>query len=710
MSVQQETNPSSALLKARPGATWLAWSLCGLSLVLLALALLLVLLGWSRPLPADSFPQWEGHLTNVIGAIGAPILGGLIAARRPDNAYGWLWLGFGLSLALLLSAQSYGTYAAAHPGTLPVLGVVLVIGGVAWLVAYASLPPFLLLLFPDGRLPSQRWRPMVWIILAMTFVGVVGGPFQPGESGVASIENPFGVEGALGVALESLLVIVVLVLFGCTLLSAGSLFFRYRRADGVQRQQIKWFTYAAVVFGGLIIFGGFLGRDLPGIWDAVFETVTLSGLYVAVGLAILKHRLLDIDLVINRTVVYGVLTICVVGIYVLVVGYLGAVFQARGSLAISLAATGIVAVLFAPLRNRLQHGVNRLMYGERDDPYAVISRLGERLEETLAPEAVLPVVVETVREALKLPYAAIMLKSTTGSEKVAASAGEPVEKPQRLPLTYQNEPVGELLLAPRTGEGDFSVADRQLLEDLARQAGVAAHAVRLTADLQRARERLVVTREEERRRLRRDLHDGLGPMLGSLTLKLDVARDLVEQDPTTVRELLGGLKEQAQGAVTDIRRLVYALRPPALDDLGLVGAIRETAAQYDTRELDISVEAPEGLSDLPAAVEVAAYRIVQEAVTNVARHAAASRCVIRLALDEEAGALVVEIEDDGRGLSAGRGRGVGIVSMRERAEELGGSCVVESLPAGGTCVRTSLPCADSTRVGEEPSPEPDEGS
>jgi signal transduction histidine kinase len=276
----------------------------------------------------------------------------------------------------------------------------------------------------------------------------------------------------------------------------------------------------------------------------------------------------------------------------------------------------------------------------------------------------------------------------------------PAADPLRLPLVYQQETVGELLLAPRSPGEAFAAADRRLLDDLARHAGVAVHAVRLTTDLRRSRERLVTAREEERRRLRRDLHDGLGPMLGSLTLKLDVAGDLLEQDPASARALLLGLKAQAQGAIGDIRRLVYALRPPALDDLGLAAALREEAVRYDHHGLRVAVVAPERLPPLPAAVEVAAFRIAQEALTNVARHAGARTASVRLWLDEAAGEMRLEISDDGRGLAPTRGHGVGLASMRERAEELGGTCVVEPLPAGGTRVRASLPYVGRGGVGD----------
>jgi signal transduction histidine kinase len=229
----------------------------------------------------------------------------------------------------------------------------------------------------------------------------------------------------------------------------------------------------------------------------------------------------------------------------------------------------------------------------------------------------------------------------------------------------------------------------------------------LTTDLQRSRERLVTAREEERRRLRRDLHDGLGPQLASLTLKHDAARNLLPQDPQAVDALLAELKGQTQEAISDVRRLVYDLRPPALDELGLVSAIREQAAKYgyllggsesgagQKHGLGFSVEAPESLPPLPAAVEVACYRIAQEAIANVSRHSKARTCRVRLSVDGDEREMKLEITDDGVGLPADRRAGVGSVSMRERAEELGGICVTERVPAGGTRVLARLPLPPS---------------
>jgi signal transduction histidine kinase len=255
-------------------------------------------------------------------------------------------------------------------------------------------------------------------------------------------------------------------------------------------------------------------------------------------------------------------------------------------------------------------------------------------------------------------------------------------------LIYQRETVGELILGPRGRGEEFSPADRRLLNDIARQVEVAVHAAQVTTALQRSRERLVTAREEERRRLRRDLHDGLGPTLASLLLQAETAHDLIRTDPGESEALLAGLIDQLAAATSDIRRLVYNLRPPALDDLGLLGAIRAQARQYGYASLQLHLQLPDALPPLPAAVEVGAYRIVQEALTNVVRHANARCCTVRLAVGA---ALEVDITDDGDGLPGAVQAGVGLASLRERAAELGGSCDVEPGPAGGVRVRARLP-------------------
>src|SRR5215208_691758 len=695
-------------------AAWLAWSLCAVCVVLMGLALLLDFLtdasgvaGEERGLlPGDADPTLV-VITGVL-SLGYPMVGALIASRLPTNPIGWIFCGVGLLYTGQRFTIAYTDYALLENLAFP--------GGevMAWfstLVAYSGTTlagVFLMLLFPDGCLLSPRWRIVAWMAVLGAVLYKVYDAFSPEYLETHSyVQNPFGVEaftGPITSFLPWISDVGEMLLFTSILAALFSLFVRLHRAQGVERQQLKWFLYAgwpAVAFFSFILdsfrrlyfpYLEFLDSTfIPFQWFFTYTyyvpVFALMFVPVLTYIAIVSYHLYDIDVVINRTLVYGVLSACVVVIYVLAVVALGTVFQARGNLAVALLATGLVAVLFQPLRMRLQRSVNRLMYGERDDPYAVLSRLGQRLEAALAPDAALNTVVQTVAQALKLPYAEISLKQGDGFV-TAARYGGPADETVTLPLTYGAELVGRLNLAPRAPGEEFSSSDRRLLEDLARQAGVAAHAARLTADLQRSRERLVTAREEERRRLRRDLHDGLGPQLAAQTLKVGSARSLYGRDPAAADALLSELETNMEAAISDIRRLVYNLRPPALDELGLDGAIRESAAQYATDGLKISVDTPQTLPSLPAAVEVAAYRIVQEALTNVVRHAAASECAIRLGLDGE---LELEITDDGVGLPEDRGTGIGLSSMRERAVELGGTCVVEPSLPEGTRVLARLP-------------------
>jgi two-component system NarL family sensor kinase len=644
-------------------------------------------------------------------------LGALIVTRHPAHRLGWLLCAIGLAGAVDSFAGYYALDALlVAPGTLP--------GGLAagwlqswdWMVGVGLLLFFLPLLFPTGRPLSARWRILGWLavgVLALQcpLVALQPGPLGNYLIGRPAIANPLAV-AALNDPFPTLLGKVLsqvgpLLLFPAVL----SLLLRLRRSRGEERAQIKWVVYVGAITvvlwlaQGLVVFALHIAPPALEILLRLGVDGSLLALPFAAGLAIFKYRLYAIDPLINRTLVYSVLTASVIALYVLVVGALGALFQAQGDGLIVLLATGLVAVLFQPLRACLQRWVNRLLYGQRDEPYAVLARLGQRLEATLAPGAVFPVIVETVREALKLPYVALSVKQDEAFT-LAASSGTAHEELVSLPLVYQHAPIGQVLLAPRAPGEPLTPTDQRLLNDLARQAGAAVHTARLTSDLQRltvdlqrSREHLVTAREEERRRLRRDLHDGLGPTLGALMLQVGSAYALLAEDPAAAARLLSTLESTLEGVMTDIRRIVYNLRPSPLDELGLATAIREHAAQYRPHEttaghagatagLRITVEAPEHLPELAAAVEVAAYRIVQEALANVVRHAGARTCLIRLSLGE---ALCLEIGDDGVGLPPARQAGIGLASMRERAEELGGTCLIEAMPAGGTRVRARIP-------------------
>jgi signal transduction histidine kinase len=468
--------------------------------------------------------------------------------------------------------------------------------------------------------------------------------------------------------------------------------YRYRRVSTAeQRMQTRWvvagLALSALSFAAVVGFITLVGQQPDSVAALAFGGtayyLALLPLPLSIGVAMARDGLWGIDVLIGRGVVYLGLTAAVVAIYALIVVGMGQLLRVD-NLLLSLLATGVIAVVFQPMRLRLQRLVARLLYGERDDPYLVLSGLGRRLGESIDPDAVLPTVVSTVAATLRLPYVAITVRRGDADEVVAAF-GERFGEPLRLPLRHRGVDVGELVVGHRAGERSFSSAELVLLEDLARQAGAAAQAVQLTTELRRSREEIVLAREEERRRLRRDLHDGLGPSLASVALMADAARNVLATDPGRADALLAELKAEARSATAEVRRVVHELRPPALDELGLVGALREQAAQYTAAGLEVEVVAAD-LGDLPAAVEVAAYRIVSEALTNVVRHADARRAVLSL---WRAQGLELTVRDDGRGLGS-TPAGVGVSSMRQRAEELGGGCAVTG-SEGGTEVRASLP-------------------
>ncbi|GHO84764.1 GAF domain-containing sensor histidine kinase [Dictyobacter formicarum] len=609
-------------------------------------------------------------------------MGLLIFLRKSDDR-------MALLTAFLLVMFNMGTSTLVLPLVYPALTFPIMLISLPGQIALG----LFFLLFPNGRL-IPRWIGLLvplTVFQAIAFVAPPSSPFN-----VNSLPEWFN--GLIALSVYGGIIIAQI--------------YRYRKAsNAIERQQTKWVAFGIIIVAaGFVLFGLLFGvlfpevnrPDSPYSLLQIAYPLLLLVLPITIGFAVLRYRLWDIDLIINRTLVYGLLTAFVIGMYVLVVGYLGALLRTNGNLGISLIATGIVAVLFQPLRNLLQRSINRLLYGLRDEPYVVLAGLGQRLKATLDPDAVLATIVETVREALKLSYAAIEVKEGAAFV-LAASSGPPLvkEMPQ-LPLIHQGEVVGTLIIAPRRRDETLTPADLRLLDDLTHQIGSAVHTIRLTSELQaltqdlkRSREHLITAREEERRRLRRDLHDGLGPMLSAIMLKVGLVRTLYQRDAKVTDKLLKQIETEIESVIDDIRRLVYNLRPPKLDELGLIDAVREYvdllgAEEYaDSVALKITVEAPEALPALPAAVEVAAYRIVQEAMTNVIRHAHAQTCCVHFLAQET---LQIEICDDGKGIEeVERIRGLGLTSMRERAEELGGTLSIKKIRSGGTQVTACLP-------------------
>lgn len=448
---------------------------------------------------------------------------------------------------------------------------------------------------------------------------------------------------------------------------------------------------------GLVAFMGpvlVIGRPL--LPEAAVGLIALP-IPITIAWAIVHDRLFEIDVAIRRTLVYGGLSLGVVVVYLAAVAALTVALGPQ-EYAVSLLATGVAALAALPLRDVLQRAVVRLLYGQRDQPVEVMRRLGTRLEWATDPAGAFPAVADTLADALRLPYVALEVADELGRSTVVVERGTARDAVHVLPLVHGGETVGRLVLGLRTGETAFTDDELALLGDLARQAGAAVHAQRLRDDLARSRQRLVATREEERRRLRRDLHDGLGPALAAVAMRAEAASVHLATRPDEARADLEAIATEARAAVADLRVLVDGLRPPSLDQLGLVGAIVDQAERLGSTDRVaggplVTVESrPQPLPELPAAVEVAAYRIVVEAVTNAVRHAEARTCAVRLTAAER---LTVEVTDDGLGLlglgGAGRPGGTGLESMRERAEEVGGELWLAEAQPRGTIVRAEIP-------------------
>lgn len=621
-----------------------------------------------------------------VTAIAFPAAGAFITSRRPEARVGWVMFA-GALVAVAFLAEQYGVQALeTRPGTLPGGGAMAWLGGWLWAPGYLALWTLLPLLFPDGHLPSPRWRPLLCVAGALVAVTTLLAMLTAGGTGTA---GPAGALHAAGV-------FVLAPLCWTALLS------RYLGADPEQRRRLEWPLRAtglavavplAVVVAGLV-----LGAWVPLPLYQTAAAITLACVPVATVVAIVRHRLYRLDAkadsIVNRLIVHVVLTVLGSAVFLAVFGLLEAVTVDDTRLAQGLAALVVAVVSVLRLRSGLEHIVDRFVYRRRRYDYRVLSSLGRILRTTLGTDVLLPTVVDSVATGLRLPYVAVTVGQGDGPTVASASSGHPGDPDDllMLPLVHQGEPVGRLSVAPRGPREPFDASDRRLLADVAGQVAVVAFALCLTADLQRSRERLVSAREEERSRLRRDLHDGLQPALSGVLLGLDAARNILGRSGGA-DELLARLRTELESAAGDVRRLVYGLRPPALDELGLAGALRQQATMFTLAPttLEVVVTVPDELEELPAAVEVAAYRISQEALENVRKHASARTCEIVLTT---AGAeLRVDVRDDGRGIAHDAAGGVGLRAMRERAAELGGSCTVESSPGAGTRVHAVLPLA-----------------
>ncbi|GGT55975.1 hypothetical protein GCM10010271_69870 [Streptomyces kurssanovii] len=603
-------------------------------------------------------------------------VGGLLAHRLPRHPLGWLMLLMALSGSLgCLIHQVWPLASAARmPGT----------SFLGWMTAWVWWPafgalPLALLLYPTGRLPSPRWRPTGLVFSALvvlpTAVLAVVGAIHP-TAGVVDPED-IGQSPLFPVNRVTFIALQV-----CLLVALVSLVTRWRRGTRLERDQLKWLAFAVA-----LAIGGQVALDLVPYSPVVLHGIGFcldAGVPVAVAVAVLRYRLWAIDLIIRRSLAYAGLTAGVVVLYAGVMWSVNGVLHRRSTFAASLLATGVVAVALQPLHQRSQRAVNRIFFGDRDEPHTVIARLTARLRSSVEPDAALPMVARTLADALRLSYVAI---ETPAGPRVRH--GAPTGTVLTLPLRYRNAVIGRLMVSPRLPGDDLSSADRELLNQTAGLAAMAVETARLTADLRESRERVVRAREEERRRLRRDLHDGVGPSLVGLRLRLAAAEHVAEGSAEHLRERLQALQVLVDGITSDVSQAVVGLRPAALDDEGLIEALRLYADQLSSPDsIRITVESEGDAADLPAAVDAAAYLIATEAMTNVIRHAAATRCVVTVQVSDF---LELTVADNGKGLRAQRRAGVGLTSMRERAEELGGELVLDTKQERGLTVVARLP-------------------
>lgn len=608
--------------------------------------------GWTTGQAVDAFV-----VSNLVIGASFGLCGALIAWNRPGHPVGWLFVVGGLCQSASAAAAPLAQVSIDDGRPLALTRALVTVFAVAWPVHIGVCLPLSLLLLPDGTVPSPRWR---WVLLAVA----VTSPLFVLANGNAHADGTFP-DGFLLLPVDGGWQVlwtaeefrwVASVLAGLT-----ALVVRYRRGDETVRRQLLWVVLGA----GTLVVAVTPWALLSGTPVAVLFAIPL--LPAGIAVAVLRHGLLDIRVVLARALVYLALSVVVFAGYALLVVWLSGVTSAL-----------LAALLALPLRARLQSAAERLVYGDRADPARLASRVGAALHDLRDG-------LEQVRSGLRLPYAAI--RGPGGA--VVVTVGEPGGGSWTTPLDDGHS----LEVGLRAGERHLAARDERVLSMLAGPLSVAVTASTTARDLQASRGRLLTAREEERRRLRRDLHDGLGTLLTGVVLTADAASNTVATDPARAAELLTSVRAELRHAVAEVHRLVDDLAPLAVDELGLVAALEVRAAQTATRAdgqpLEVTVVSRVGVP-LPAALEVAAYRIATEALTNVVRHAAATRATITLATSD--GMLELEVLDDGPWRPWASG--VGTTSMRERAEELGGRCEPGPGPLGGL-VRALIPIGTS---------------
>jgi signal transduction histidine kinase len=657
---------------------WVAAAGAGLAVVLAAT-------GVAAYAAADFHGNLYAGNQLAIGASGVAV-GTFVARRRPDHPLGWVLLAGGTFSTLTFAGSSVLDWMVVNAPERVGLGKLILHGSIwGWIASRASLLVLAPLAFPTGWPTSRSMKALWWLAITATTVTCVAhsrlftfdsfaGDPPEGSARLAERVLPWGH--------RAIYVLAVVALTGMVL--------RVVRLPSDDRRRYLPFAIALGVLAVPTLNSLYADAFGEPFWtDAeVLEVWAMAAVPVVLAVGVLRHGVLDITVAIRRTTVYAILATIGVVTYVGTVS-LFSLFVQQGSGAGPAVATGFIAVGVLPVHAWTERFVARKVFGNRANPYEVVTALGAQLEQAPPGDQALQLVADTLAEQLRLPFVAVEV--VAGDTVVeAARHGEPRPPFERFPLAHQGEVLGALVVAHRSEREPFRASERELLSAFARQAGVVAHNAALSQALLHSRLVLVHAREEERRRIRRDLHDGLGPTLATVSLGLGAAAERL-QDDSELSALLRDLETELQDAIADIRRLVYDLRPPALDELGLVRALCDQAAHLAGRAppaVIIDVDALPAVLELPSAVELAAYRVALEAMTNVVRHARAERCWVTVECNHQ---LRLRVEDDGVGVAADAPRGVGLRSMHERVIELGGSLRIEPRSPRGTTVLASFP-------------------
>ncbi|WP_084463756.1 GAF domain-containing sensor histidine kinase [Microtetraspora fusca] len=615
-------------------------------------------------------------LTNLVIGLGFLAAGTPIVWFRRRNVIGPLFLVCGIGHLTTAAATTAMLFGLGMDWPVPLLRTLSTLSTGAWQLGIGWLFNVALLVFPNGRLLSRRWLPLAWLVMVCGAYQLVTGVLSDGSVlgdsartvSIVSVglDVPESISSAVGGAgaVAQLLVVASLVL-------------RYRRGDERTRRQLLWLILALVAALALNSQRWITG-DGP-----ILLLLSFALFPIAIGIAIVRYELFDIRLVLSRALLYGLTLSMIIAVYAGLVAGFSLLVPKDAERGVSIGAAIVVAICFTPLRLLLRRLIDRAFYGTRSDPAQTAWRVGEGLrhDDDLAG------VLDRTRVALRLPWVA--LRREPGGAELATTGTPQDSATVELPLGYRGDVVGTLAVGLRRGEPHLHEADRRTLELIATPLAVALHATRLSEQVQQARTATVEAAAAERVRLQRELHDGLGPTLSSITFLADAASNLIGSDSGEAERLLGEVRADLRAALDSVRRVVYGLRPIELDDLGLVGALSQKVAGLSgetRRGIAVELDAPVRIPTLSPAVELAAYRIVNEALTNVLRHSDARRCVITVSVD---GDLLVTVRDDGTPPASWR-PGVGLRSISERAEELAGSATAGP-SSGGWEVRARLP-------------------